>query len=947
MKNEGQLNNAQQQAVAIDKGPALVVAGAGTGKTKVIVERIYRLLQSGTPASRILALTFTEKAAAEMTDRVNELTGGFQLDLPIMTFNAYGESLLRRYSADIGLNRNFTLLGDSAQIIFLRERIDELGLDYYAPVTRPDGLLGDIRDYFSLLKQHVITPDAYRQHIESLKPTDEAGQLEKKRHKELAQAYERYITLCRQAGVVDYDDHLYVVLDLFRQRPNILEEVQAAYDFVMVDEFQDTNTMQSDLVDSIAGKHQNLFVVGDDDQSIYGWRGATLANILRFKERYPKAKEILLTQNYRSTQAILDRAYELIQHNNPYRLESQLGISKQLQAHNNGPTPIHHQFETAEAEMQWVVDDIQQRLEQGTPPGFIAILSRRNTTVRLLHGYLEQAGVEHVVSGLRYELYQQPIVRMLLEVIKAIVEPDDSLSLYHTLTGPLCGLPAETISQLAGQARRSHQSLWELWKAQDRTDKASQKAYDLITTWREQASTLTVGQLAYEILESSGYKNDLYRRANEDATAALAVSRLSELFMTFKQFEQIALQPSARQYVEALPALQAAGDSNEDGTMDLSGQSVNVLTIHKAKGLEWPIVYIVDCIEGSFPLRQGYAGIRPPQDLLQQHTSEADAHMPEERRLMYVAMTRAKAELIFTSAERQSTNGSVRKVSRFLAEANIDPDPKPLSTAGSVLVGSLNRFAPLIEVKVPIPSSILDGERVTLTVSQVQRYLECPLDFYYCHVLNVPQESSPLLEYGSLMHSLVEDLNKSLMAGKTVSLVSLEKRLDQEWPALGYLSKGHRDRSRQLAVTSLKNLYDRITTAGRQPLAVEEPFSFSLPECQLKVSGRFDAVFPLRDGIEIVDYKTSVSVDTPEKAKQRATSSQQLTLYALAWQMKHDELPVQVTLDFIDTGMTGSVKKTLRGIEGAKTRLTQVADGIRGNLFAPGNSHLFCIHPPL
>lgn len=944
--SDGELNTAQEQAVAVDNGPALVVAGAGTGKTKVIVERIHRLLAKNTPPQRILALTFTEKAAAEMMDRVNELTRSFQLELPIMTFNAFGESLLRQYSADIGLNRNFALLGDSAQIIFLRERIDELGLDYYAPVTRPDGLLGDIRDYFSLLKQHVITPELYRTYVQKLKPSNEAEQLEKGRHKELAHAYERYIKLCRQAGVIDYDDHIYLVLELFRQRPNVLEEVQKAYDFVMVDEFQDTNAMQSAMVDEIAKRHQNLFVVGDDDQSIYGWRGATLANILRFKERYSKAKEVLLTQNYRSTQEILDKAYALIQHNNPHRLESKLGISKRLQAQTHGTAPRHHRFETVEAEMQWVVSDIQTRLEQGTAPGSIAVLARRNTTVKLLHSYLDQAEVEHVVSGLRYELYQEPVVRLVLEAITTVAEPENSLSLYHTLTGPLCNLSAETISQLAGQARRRHLSLWELWKETDRTDTASQQAYERIITWRQQASTLTVGQLAYEILESSGYKDALYSRANEDTTAAIAVSRLAELFTTFKQFEQIALQPSARQYVEALPALQAAGDSNEDGTLDLSGQAVNVLTIHKAKGLEWPIVYLVDCVEGSFPLRQNLSGIRPPEPLLNRQSSEADAHLPEERRLMYVAMTRAKTELILTSAERLSSRSGVRKQSRFLEEAGIEPATQPVEVTKNDLV-TLNRFAPVIETRVPIPGSILDGQHVSLTVSQVQRYLDCPLDFYYCHILNVPQESSPLLEYGALMHSLVEELNKSIQAGKIISLTQLEKRLDQEWPTMGYLSKGHRERSRQLASTSLKRVYERLTADARQPLAVEEPFSFSLPDSQLVVNGRFDAVFPLGKGVEIVDYKTSVSVDTPEKAKQRASSSQQLTLYALAWQLKHNELPVQVTLDFIDTGMTGSVKKTQRGIDGAMTRLASVADGIRGNLFQPGTSHLFCIHPPL
>lgn len=476
------LNPAQKQAVHIDEGPALVVAGAGTGKTKVIVERIVRLLDGGTAPNRLLALTFTEKAAAEMLERVTQLSGNYQLELPIMTFNAFGETLLHRYAADIGLSRNFTLMGDSAQLVFLRERIDALELEYFSPVSRPDALLGDLRDYFSLLKQNVIQPDEYKKFAAKMPSSEEGQALDKAKHEELAKAYATYLSLCREANVIDYDDQIFLLIELLRRRPNILKEVQDSYDYMMVDEFQDTNTMQSALVDLIAGQKQNLFVVGDDDQSIYGWRGATLANILDFKQRYPKAKEVTLSQNYRSSQEILDSAYQLIQHNNPERLEEKLGINKRLTAEQNGELPQVYNFKTLDEELAWIAADIKQRLATGTAAGDIAVLARRNTTVQLVHSFLDFEQVEHVLTGQRYELYREPIVRALLEAVKAVVDPMDSTSLYHTLAGPLFEVPAAALSECAGQARRDHQPLLQALKA---AGDDYQAALSLLGEWRE------------------------------------------------------------------------------------------------------------------------------------------------------------------------------------------------------------------------------------------------------------------------------------------------------------------------------------------------------------------------------------------------------------------------------------------------------------------------------
>jgi DNA helicase II / ATP-dependent DNA helicase PcrA len=935
------LNSEQQKATKALAGPVLVIAGAGTGKTSVIVERVANLLQQGTHPKRLLALTFTEKAASEMLDRVNDFRSSFELELPIMTFNAYGESLLRQYASDIGLSRNFKVLSESAKIVFLRERLDALNLDYFAPISRPDGLLGDITQYFSQLKQNVLTPEEIQKFVNTLPIKDDAEQLEKAKYHELTQAYGNYIRLCQEANVVDYDDQIYILIQLFVKRPNILQKVRDSYDYIMVDEFQDTNVMQSVLVDMITGTKQNLFVVGDDDQSIYGWRGATLSNILSFKTRYPKVQEITLIENYRSGQEILDGAYQLISHNNPHRLEAQLRINKKLHSERSCKQPVAYIFETLDQELQWITENIKDRLERGEPASSIAVLARRNQTIQKLHAFLDYADVEHVVIGQRYELYQEPVVRILLEALRATVDPLDNTSLYHTLTGPLFSLPAMVIGEAASQARRQHQSLRSvIAEATDASFVAAQKAINQINEWSELSSTITVGQLAYTILDTSGYKDRLYK----DPKLAVAGARLGELFNVFKDFERIALQPTALQYIESLPALQAAGDGGEDDTLDLSEQKVNLLTIHKAKGLEWPVVYIADCTEGSFPVRETSRGISLPDGLAKNKRTEADEHIYEERRLMYVAMTRAKDELILTHAEHHSSS-SKRKPSRFLIEIFGDHiiDRKQPTHEGYPI--TVETFGATAKEQVPIPERLLKNGEVNVSVSQAIKYMTCPLDFYYTYILGVPEQPNAALEYGSIMHAILQDINRSLMEGQLFSFEVLQQRLATDWPKTGFFSSTQRERSFSQAQKTLRYIYDRAVHSPRVPITAEEPFAVKFDDFKLTLNGRFDAVFPLDKSVEIVDYKTSTTVTSPEQAKQRASASEQLTIYALAWQMLHDQLPALVTLDFIDTRQLGSLKKTQRGIDGLIGRLEKMADGIRAKNFEPGKDHIFCQHP--
>lgn len=942
----GDLNKAQQQAVDHTKGQLLVVAGAGTGKTRVIVQRISKLLTEGVPAGSILAVTFTEKAAAEMLERVLESRPDLHADLPILTFNAFGESILREFNTEIGLNRNFLLLGESAQIVFLEQHLDELELDFYVPVTNPKVHLSDLAEYFSKLKQHVVTPEVYAKFVQKMPAKDTSQKLDKSKHTELARAYANYIRLCKEYNVIDFDDQIYRVIELLKSRPNIRTELQTRYQAIMIDEFQDTNPMQSELIDLLVSHKNNLMVVGDDDQSIYGFRGATLANILDFKQRYPKAEEVTLIENYRSGQAILDAAYALVQYNNPHRLETRLKIDKRLRGQKTGKSPVIKQFSRLDYELQWIVDDVIERLAGGTDPSTIAVLVRSNATAKLVGQALHLADIKYTIVGERYQLYQTEVVRMVVEALYCIVDTTNSLSLYHTLGSSLFGIPGSVLADLAGQARKERQDL-EAFLTNHTDNDQVQKALTQIKTWRDQATKLAVGKLVYTILDDTGYKAKLHREAMTDPETATIVMQLSEFFKALSEFESISLQPTAAQYLESFPVLQAAGEGIQDDTLQIRNDCINILTIHKAKGLEWETVYIPNCVEGSFPWIAPSGGIRLPEKLVGNYVSAADEKLAEERRLMYVAMTRAKDNLVI-SYSRSHNGRTTRRPSRFISETfktdqYSDSDGKELPQSLELAAASS-----YILKEVSLPASMQDGTNLRLNVSQIETFLYCPLNFYFKHILNIPKEDSTAAKYGQAMHQAIETINLALLDGQKVNVSELESSLLTDLEAVPSESKLLKQRLETQALATIRRFYQQhVLDNPEVPQAVESPFKATLQPEGLVITGRLDAVFASDKGVEIRDYKTSTNVEDEAKAKTKAQNNNQLTLYALVWQELHDELPVKLTLEFVEANLVGSVAKTQRGVDSMRTKLGEMVASINKREFKPGSKHDYCLHPPI
>lgn len=945
------LNEQQKTAVTHKGGPLLVVAGAGTGKTEVITQRIAHLIRvSGAKPAEILAVTFTEKAAREMEARLSELLGKYILDVNITTFNSFGHDLLRRFAYDIGLSPELILLNDAQQMLFLRDHLRELELDYYAPVTNPEKFLSDLGRYFATLKSELISPPQYTNFIQKLPSNTEA--LELKRQTELATAYSHYQELMRKHNFVDFEDQIYLCVDLLEKRPNIRNILRKEIKWVLVDEFQDTNLSQSRLLDLLVGINGNITVVGDDDQSIYRFRGAAVSNILQFRQRHPKSRVVTLVKNYRSTQTILDHAYKLIRHNNPDRLEYQYALDKRLLGTTKGSPALVKQLSQYEEEASWIAKDIAGRLRKGQVGSEVAILLRKNSQATLIERNLEALNIDYIVVGQEENLYKQPAVKQLLQFLQVVVNPKDSENLFHLLASEIYRLPVAWLREQVSAANRLHEPLEkQLNKYLDDVKAAHfeqvQTLLSQLSGWRDELSRSTVGQLCYRILDDTKHLRKLVKKARLDPAAEQQVNHLRQFFNSLREYEQIALDSTAVGYVASLSALLGAGEQVDiEDLSEVFGDRVRIMTIHKAKGLEFELVYLFDLTQGTFPSRELRNSLEVPSALLASRRSiSGQTHIQEERRLCYVGITRAKQNLI-VSYSIDHGGKLAKKPSQFLAEAfdhsyTIAPKPAGLDKG----VQQIELFKTKKAKSALLPPSIWQGDRLVLSARQIEDYLMCPAEFYLRYVISPPQPPSVTLEYGTIMHGAVQLYNQSIQDGKKLRLSDLLTYIRDNWPPEGYLDKNHQMRALLQAENSLKRWHKREQAAKQHPKYVEKPFQLNIEDLQLTIRGRMDAIYDEEGNIEIRDYKTgSPHIKDQANVDQRSNNSLQLGIYAFAWENLQGKIPKLLTLDFLDSGLIGSSKRTARQLETVTQKISRVAEGVRNQDFTPAKSHIFCSH---
>jgi DNA helicase II / ATP-dependent DNA helicase PcrA len=949
------LNQGQREAVTHDSGPLLIVAGAGTGKTTVITRRIAHLIAQGKARpEEILALTFTDKAAAEMEARIDELVPYGYADVEIATFHAFGDSLLRGHSLELGLRNDFKVLSRAEQVIFLRDRLFELPLARYRPLGDPTRHLQAIITLVSRCKDEDISPDDYVACATRLRaavgagPDDHDASDRAAAQTELAAVYAAYQALMLREGHIDFGDQIVLALRLLRERPHVLSFYQRRFKYVLVDEFQDTNYAQFELVKLLAARHKNVAVVADDDQSIYKWRGAAISNVLGFLEHYAGARQVVLTENFRSHQGILDAAYRLIQHNNPDRLEVKSGIVKHLTAVREpaGPDPRHWHYETATQEADQVAAIIRERVEQGTwKLSDVAILVRSNDDADPFLRSLNLRAIPWTFSG-NAGLYGRPEVRLLLAFLRSVAHPDDSVSLHYLASSDLYGVPIVDLTRCATHADRKHRWLFDVLKeaetipelAGELSEEARLAIRHLVNDlvrYMELGREMPTGELLYQFLIDSGW----LARMSKAATARdeAEVQNISKFFRRILDASKALKYDNIREFVKHLDALIDAGEDPAVAEADVETPAVRVLTVHKAKGLEFPVVFLVHLVQGRFPTPKRRDALELPVELVKDLLPTGDFHAQEERRLFYVGMTRARRELILTSA-RDYGGARERKVSLFVLEA-LDLPKDAARPFKAKAVEELEGFAPPpAPLGDALPPMTAD-EELLLSHKQVDDYQTCPLKYRYVHLLRVPILRHHTVVYGSTIHAVVEFYLKRRVEGNYTALEDLLAEYDKKWLNQGFLTWEHQEARKLAGREALTRFWHQEEAEGIMPTHIEKDFAFSVGPN--RVRGRFDRVDEDLLGATVIDYKTS-EVTKQRDADRRVATSLQLKMYALAWREMSGRLPQRVELRFIESHVTGSHTPTDDDADAAIDAVRAAADGIRARRFDATPSRQAC-----
>ncbi|MBU2540965.1 MAG: ATP-dependent helicase [Candidatus Omnitrophica bacterium] len=948
------LNEEQRQSVVYIEGPLLIIAGAGTGKTSVITRKIAYLIKNGLASQdEILALTFTDRAAAEMTERVDILVPYGYTDIWISTFHAFGDKILRENAVEIGLNPDFKVLTRPEAAVLVRQHLFDFPLDYLRPASDPTKFINDILRVFSRLRDEDVSVEEYKQFLQKLTKglkdnEDDPAHEFHRLHKELSGCFATYLNILHKEGKVDFANQFYLALAMLRKYKKILEFYQNKFKYILIDEFQDTNYAQFQLVKLLAEKHKNITVVADDDQSIYRFRGAAYSNILSFDQTYPDAKRITLIRNYRSQQAILDSAYRLIQFNNPDRFEVKSKIDKRLIGREKEKEVTYLHFDRHSNEADQVAKIIKEKVRDAKYSyDDIAILVRSNNDADEFISSLNMVGIPWRFSG-NQGLYSRSEVKLCISFLRFMANISDSLSLYYLAASAIYKIPTIELGYLNSFARRRNYDLFWCLRHFNEIEELREKvagAAELIQKFTEElekflACSLEVstGRLLYLFLTQTKFLKDLVKHpsvANEEK-----VENLARFFEIVKEFEGVAHEDRVVAFIEYLDMLIRSGDDPATVEADLDIPAVNISTVHKAKGLEFKVVFMVGLVNGRFPWPKRRNPLELAEELIKEVLPEGDFHIQEERRLFYVGMTRAKDELIFTNALDYG-GMRLRKPSGFIFEALGKEKKQIQAKIKSSALESIHRFKEETQGKktkqTPKKS---DSEILRLSFYQIDDYLTCPLKYKYVHILHVPILTHHTVVYGKALHDAVAKYLQFKIKNNTIPLKELIDTFDASFSDEGFLSKEHRQNRKALAHEALKRFYKQEESAERPPTFVEKDFSFTLDNN--RIVGRWDRVdFISKQEAVIIDYKSS-HINKQKDADRKAKLSLQLAIYAMAFNELFGFFPKQTELHFLESSLVGRDSKDEKAFKKAHEEIAIASAGIRSGKFDANPSYMAC-----
>jgi DNA helicase II / ATP-dependent DNA helicase PcrA len=970
------LNAEQRRAVEHGAGPLLVVAGAGTGKTRVITERIRTLLDSDSSLAgeNILGLTFTDKAAGEMKHRVVKAADERGQGVWLSTFHSFClEKILK------AANPKIQALDDIDHRILLRRNIADLGLVLFKRLAEPAEFLKDFQAFFSRCQDELVTPDDYQRYVDDLRAKfekrkemlepDELAIAEEEvaKQEELARVYRVSERLLREQNLYTFGAQLLQAVQLLRTDSELLGRLRAQYRYILVDEFQDTNIAQLELLWLLAAEGRNILAVGDDDQAIYRFRGASFGSFTIFLERFcgtrsalskaAAAKAIVsLSENYRSTKRILRVAGEMISHNE----KSPLLPPKNLTTENADGEKIRVvEFAAFEEEAQWVAGEIDRLHEAGAPWRSFAVLYRKHTHRAQLVPALRRRGIPFVIR--KASILDNTLVRDLLAWMRLIAVPADNVACARVLAARYWGLEPRDLVRLAERADKNHRRpIWDEVEASHREAPFDRKGVrltefvELFGQMRQLARSATASSLLAELITN-------LRVA--PVASETDKQHLERLVAFVKEWERKSGGKQLRNFIEYLRYFDEL-DGDVQIEEELAGDAVQLMTVHAAKGLEFPHVFILRLSKSDFPSGARRPKFEFPPDLMKEEQPKGDFQIQEERRLFYVALTRAQRRLTLSTIVNRR-----KKPSPFLEDFLADPKIAKMDTLQS---------APRVEVPATeeaagppavaadptrlFPASMADAkaysqvalwakafhpprpEPLQLSASAIDAYERCPMKYMFQYVWNIRSGPHAQITFGTVMHTTIRELVGEIRKRGKVSLEEVLAIYEREWISAGYPDEYQENEYRRAGREQLEAFHRSCCATPPDVLHQEKGFELAL-EHDVVITGRMDQVNRMGEReIEIVDYKTGRPRDA-----EKAAEDLQLSIYALAALEVLDRSPGKLVFYNLTNNEAVESTRDAKMLEATKAKIAEVADRIRAGDFSPkkGFSCGFCDYKPL
>ncbi len=974
------LNPQQQEAVKEIDRPLLIIAGAGSGKTLTVASKIGYLIDQGAKTENILALAFNQKAAEELKNRVIGMVGNAE-DLSISTFHSFCNQVIQDNILNTKLNANFKVITETAQLVYLTKNINSFGIEHLEFNHEPYTLAEEMAKFISRCKDEFISLEDIQQYIgkREKEELDEEAKEDLDCLKDILKIYRAYEEYKLNNNLIDFGDMLCTVYYLLKSKPLILKRYQEKFQYVIVDEFQDTNYIQLQIVQLIASKHGHITVVGDDDQSIYRFRGAYLTNIAEFKKIFPNNIEIALEHNYRSTKKIVAVANKLIE-NSTERTKKKL-----FTKNKDGENVTVIETPTDSSQANYILETTKELLTQ-YPPQDIAILCRRRATAEPIIKAFRKQGIRFNFVG-ETGFFQEPIIKDITAYLQIISNPlESNAEIVRILNRHNYSIKQIEICKFNCYASENELSLYEAFDQLSKIEidkfkflQVKKTLSDIINSKKRLGTLDLIHSLLFE---REFYKYEIALGNNRN------IQLINQFYEFAEEFNSIYPDNDIEDFTEYL----SFASNFEIEEKNIEEQSVVISTIHGVKGMQYPVVIIPDLVENKLPTRHQKDKFSIPKELIkgiQSQFDEKELHIQEERRLFYVAITRAKEKLIITYAKRYGDNKTDSKTSRFLTEIEyqqnenitfqqtdaLDLSPE-LTTIEDQLQTQLmkqvitnlatEKFSDAIEtvlmyakvtnknlnlneliskIKEPDCSNLGKTNEAPVTVpenhvfsvSQFVGYKKCPRLYQFRHVMKIPEKPRYYFDFGSSLHSIAEQLTRMQKDGKAIDEVVAFELLAKFWDPKGYKSKIDEKRDYDEAKEILKVFLDEQAKSKAEIVDIERWFETSIGEVKLR--GRIDRID--KDGSDyiVVDYKTSKKAPSLNELKK----DMQLLVYALAVRgIYGDSGKLKVGDWFLRSNEKVFFEPEQKTIDAMQTEIADMAAKIKAASFEPKKGSWEC-----